>query len=957
MHEFDLAPTGTVTLVFTDIQGSTMLWERFKSSFKALLDLHNQLVRDAIAKHNGYEVKTEGDAFMVAFSQATDAVFFCLEAQEVLHQAAWPNELLEPADLKHVAGETEDGAFRGLRVRMGIHTGEPRCERDPLSGRMDYFGTVVNRAARVGHIGHGGQVIVSETTFSQVQDRLGSAMVKDLGAVPLKGLERPENLTQLLPQTLASRKFPSLSGPNLITSNLPPQLDSFVGRDAELVNLGDLIRDGARLVTLLGSAGTGKTRLAIQYGNENIRSYSGGVWFCDLTEARSVEGICKSIAHALGIGVRSGDPVDSIAKALRERSNQLLILDNFEQISRFANETIGKWLHESPTTHIMVTSRERLQVEGENIFPVDPLTQSEAVQLFVDRAKAVQNDFSLNAENQKSIIEIVERLDRMSLAIELAAARTTILSPKKILERLSQRFKLLRGERRNVQERQATLHNAIDWSWHLLEPWEKLALAQISLFHGGFTLEAAEDVVSIDDWNDAPWVIDVLQALCDKSLLRVRESVPGHDRFFLYESIREYATAQHLDADAVRNEVGESLTGPEGLDDTAQRMAHHYSQYGTLEYRTSLRTHGGVNSLRLLQLELDNLLTSMHRCIATKNPELAANILFSVCDVLAHTGPCLLAAECCQLVLKQVELSHEHHTRVLIEQSRSLRMSGQMSRARISAKWALAKAQEINDITLQATAHAEKALLHSRCGEGEEALKNQEEALNLHRQAGNRTAEGGCLSNLGVSYRRRGEFDKAQQFYEQALAIHREVGNRPDQAVMLNNLANLYKRENRLKEARAYLQEAIDICDECGNHRDRCIMLGNLGDVYLQVDLLDKAQEYLESSVELARNVGLRGPEGAFNGSLGELFIKRGEFGKARVHIKDGEAILRELGDLSELLKVIFRKAQLAIAETNIPEGKQAVLDMRELAQATSLQASSPVWKTIEDYTAKITAL
>ena len=934
-----------------------MLWERFKSSFKDLLDLHNILVRETIAKHNGYEVKTEGDAFMVAFNHAGNAVDFCLEAQEVLHQAPWPNELLDPDDLKHIAGATSDGAFRGLRVRMGIHTGEPRCERDPLSGRMDYFGTVVNRAARVGHIGHGGQVIVSETTFSQVQDRIDSVLIKDLGEVPLKGLDRPESLTQLLPRSLSSRKFPSLTGPNLSTSNLPPQLDSFVGRDAELLNLQDQIKQGARLITLLGSAGTGKTRLAIQYGNENMRSYSGGIWFCDLTEARSVEGICKAIANSLSVGLRSGDPVDSIAKALREQTNQLLILDNFEQVSRFANDTIVSWLRESPTTHIMVTSRERLQVEGENIFPVDPLTQAEAVQLFVDRAVAVQNDFKITADNQNIIIEIVERLDRMSLAIELAAARTTILSPKKILERLSQRFKLLRGERRNVQERQATLHNAIDWSWHLLEPWEKLALAQISLFHGGFTLEAAEDVVSIDNWKDSPWVIDVLQALCDKSLLRVRESIPGQDRFFLYESIREYATGQHLSPEAVLDEAGDSLTGPDGLDDTAQRMAFHYAQYGTPEYRTSLWTHGGVDRLRLLQLELDNLLTSMHRSIATKNPDLAAKILFAVCDVLAQTGPCLLAAECCQLVLKQVDLSPVHHTRVLIEQSRSLHMAGQINTSRISIKWALAKAQEIGDITLQATAHGEKAAIHSLRGELKEALEHRLQAVTLHRQAGNRGAEGRSLGNLGISYRKQGELGKAQESYEQALAIHREVGNRPSQAIMLNNLANLYKRENRLKEARAYLTEGIDICDEFGNHRLRCIMMGNLGDVYLQVDLLDKAQKYLESSVELARGIGFRGPEGAFNGSLGELFIKRRDFSKAKIHLKDGENILRELGDLSELLKVLFRKTQLAIEEKKPDQGKQAILDIREIAQALSVLPSSPTWKTIKDFEAKVASL
>ncbi len=229
MTQNDSAPTGTVTLVFTDIQGSTMLWERFRSDFKDLLDLHNAIIRNEIVIHEGYEVKTEGDAFMVAFSDARHAVQFCLKSQENLHKADWPQRLLEPPDLKDVAGVSEDGAFRGLRVRMGIHTGEPRCERDPMSGRMDYFGTAVNRAARVGGVGHGGQIVISESSYSQVQDDIDDVVVTDLGLISLKGLERPERIRQLQPGSLAERTFPCLKSQNVKNTNLPLQLDSFVG--------------------------------------------------------------------------------------------------------------------------------------------------------------------------------------------------------------------------------------------------------------------------------------------------------------------------------------------------------------------------------------------------------------------------------------------------------------------------------------------------------------------------------------------------------------------------------------------------------------------------------------------------------------------------------------------------------------------------------------------------------
>ena len=318
------APTGSVALVFTDIQGSTRLWEALGGDFEAVLAMHDAIMRECILACRGYEVKTEGDAFMVAFNEARPAVAMCLAMQERLHAAEWPEALNDEA-VSDLAGTTKDGLFCGLRVRMGVHTGTPDCLLDPVTGRMDYFGRMVNRAARVGGVGHGGQLVVSQATREDVGTGglpEGTA-IEDLDKHALKGLEQREHLWQLLPAVLAGRSFPRLKTPNLKKTNLPTRLDSFFGRELEIKDLKERINAGQRLITLLGAGGTGKTRLAQRLGGTQLASFPGGVWFCDLSEAHSKANILGAMGAALEVSLTQRDPEAQLADAVLVRGRVL----------------------------------------------------------------------------------------------------------------------------------------------------------------------------------------------------------------------------------------------------------------------------------------------------------------------------------------------------------------------------------------------------------------------------------------------------------------------------------------------------------------------------------------------------------------------------------------------------------------------------------------------------------
>jgi predicted ATPase/class 3 adenylate cyclase len=548
-------PTGVVTFLFTDIEGSTKLVQALGSGYSDVLAEHGTIMRSAIAEHGGTEIGTEGDSFFAVFPSPAAALEATAAAQRALARGRWP-------------------AGTNVRVRMGIHTGQGTLGSD------SYIGLDVHRAARIAAAGHGGQVVVSETTRAAAADALpdGSSL-RDLGAHRLKDLTVPEHLYQLDVAGLPV-DFPALRSLDARANNLPVQLTSFVGREAEIAAVQELL-DRGRLVTLTGPGGAGKTRLSLQVAAERLLGHGDGAFFVELAPIADPALVPSAIADALRLREVTERPLlDTLTEALRDR-DMLLVLDNFEHVQEAAPVVAGL-LAAGPRLRVLVTSRAPLHVRGETEFPVPPLripdaahlpalaelSQFEGVSLFIQRARAVRTDLEVTAETAPAIAEIVARLDGLPLAIELAAAKSRILTPEAILGRLGSRLAFLRGGARDLPARQQTLREAIDWSNQLLAPGDQARLRWLGSFVGGFTLASAEDLLTgLDGGSEA---VAGLESLADQSLIRRLEAAGGEPRFTMLETIREFALERLAEAgemdDARRRHAEVTLAIAEALE-------------------------------------------------------------------------------------------------------------------------------------------------------------------------------------------------------------------------------------------------------------------------------------------------------------------------------------------------------------------------------------------------------
>ncbi len=503
-------PSGTVTLLFSDIEGSTRILRRTGEAYPALLERHRTLLREAFEHHGGYVVGSEGDQFFVAFASAGDAAAAAGDGQRALAAYEWP-----------------DG--NEVRVRMGLHTGEPRAVED------GYVGLDVHHAARVMAAGHGGQVLVSAATRAL----LGPTVeLRDLGEHVLKDLAGQQQLYQLELEGLPD-EFPPLNTLDNRFTSLPSVPNAFVGRERELAEAAELLaRKEVRLLTLIGTGGTGKTRLALQLAANMLDRFPGGAAFVLLTPIRDWELVVPAIAQALGLREQPGESaLETLGEYLRDK-RLLLVLDNFEQVLPAA-PALSRLLAKAPGLKLLATSRSPLRLSGEHAYRVPQLALSDSVDLFVERAQAAAADFELTDENAEAVEAICRRLEGLPLAIELAAPRVRTLTPQALLRRLDQRLPLLTGGAQDADERQRTLRNTIAWSYDLLPERERALFRQLAVFVGGFRFEAA---AAVGDPNGSTDVLADLDSLVEKSLLlRLREDSDGESRFWMLETLREYA--------------------------------------------------------------------------------------------------------------------------------------------------------------------------------------------------------------------------------------------------------------------------------------------------------------------------------------------------------------------------------------------------------------------------------
>jgi predicted ATPase/class 3 adenylate cyclase len=767
-------PTGTVTFLFTDIEGSTGLLQTLGDRYPAVLDRHAAIVRRAVAGGGGVEVSTHGDAFFAVFTSPVGAVRAAVAAQRGLAAHDW-----SPGP--------------PVRVRMGLHTG------DGVLGGDDYAGIDVHRAARIADAAHGGQVVLSDATRGLVQHGLDAgASLRDLGVHRLRGLDEPERLHQLVVEGLPS-DFPAPRTPDVRPSNLPPQLSSFVGREEEIAEVERLLGQ-TRLLTLTGPGGSGKSRLALRVAGELLTRFRDGSCFVDLSPVIDPALVPAAVANALGVPETAGRPIlDEVKEHLRDRE-LLQVIDNFEQVAE-ASPVIEELLGAAPMLRTMVTSRVVLSLRGEQEYPVPALGAVEAVRLFTERAAAANPRFALTEQNAPVVAEITARLDGLPLAIELAATRTKVLTPTEILSRLRRRLSVLTSGPRSLPERQRTLRAAIAWSHDLLDPVERRLFARLSVFSDGWAFASAEAVCDPEELGlDA---LDGLTSLVDKSLIR-RSEPPGQpSRFSMLETIREFGLEQ--------------LEASGDLGRVQLRHAEHYLRLA-VEAEPHLTAEDQCAWLDRCEQEHANLRAALRWAIdrGEAGPaQAAAGALWRFWQQRGHLaeGRRWLAET---LTMPSGQAPTAERAKALAGAGGIAWWSDQEAARRFYDE-ALAIERELGDPARLAEALYNASFALGAEHDLEAAARLLDESLGLFRQVGDEPGVARVLVMRVVPDAMAGAWDRVIARIEEGAAIWRRLGERLNLAFGLVWLAFAYGRAGRRDDARATALEALELFREADN--------------------------------------------------------------------------------------------------------------------------------------------
>jgi len=976
-------PTGTVTFLFTDIEGSTRLLSDLGDRYADVLANQHTLLQGIFQQHGGQVVDTQGDAIFVAFPRAKDALAAAVAAQRALARHRWP-------------GEAE------VRVRMGLHTGEP------LRTEPSYVGMDVHRAARICAAGHGGQILVSETTHALVQDDLSDAVgLRDLREHRLKDLARPQRIFQVVVGDMAS-EFPPLRSLNSLPNNLPLQLTSFLGRTREMADIKALLRQ-SRLVTLTGAGGAGKTRLALQVGADVLEEYGDGVWVVELAPLADSILVPQTLAAVLNLREQPGRAVEAtIIDYLRPR-HLLLVWDNCEHLLTACASLAEKLMRTCPKLHLLATSREGLAIGGEVTYRVpslgvpDPrrlpafatVAQEEAVRLFVERATFALPQFSLTERNAAAVVQICHRLDGIPLALEMAAGRVKGLSVEQIASRLDDCFRLLTGGSRTALPRQQTLRAAIDWSYGLLSEAEQILLRRLAVFVGGWTLEAAE-AVCVGDAIDPADVLDLLMRIVDKSLV-LTEGMNGKTRYRFLETVRQYALEKLIDAGEAQRmrernqnwfvELAEqaepNLTGPDQvawlgrleLEHHNFRAALEWSKVGDASSEIGLRLAAALwrfwNVRGYLREGREWLEGTLARA-RNAPPELRLKALFGT-GVLAWSqedtsaagpleGSLTLARELGDrraiadslrlLALVARDQLDYDRARALGEESlglfRELQDTAGISTALRFLAFHAANYDEFDrsnpafeeSLKLAQTLEDKRGMAWSLVGlAGEAAMQGDyvkavtlsNEALSTFRDLGDKFGILISVRTLGVTARYRGEYKQAVELLEETLHLERELGYRATLGRGLRDLGLVaqdqgdYEGAKRLfEESLALLREAGDKWARIGGTWARADVVRALGVIAQHEGDYPRAKTLLEESLALFRETRNRRLAAQALDNLGAVARRQGDEQRARAFYQESLALRQQLRDKRGVAESLENLAGVAVDQRTF--GRAATL-------------------------------
>lgn len=886
--------SGTYTFLFTDIESSSSMWERHPVAMRAALRLHDGIVRSTMVSHRGNVFKATGDAFYAAFTRVSDAILAARDAQASLRSESW--------------GETGE-----LRVRMALHTGASH-QRDG-----DFFGQPLNRCARLLDAAHGGQVLVSGTTQSLVAGMLPRGVdLEDLGVHRLRDLSEPERVYQVVASGLIPH-FPPIRTLTLRPNNLPSRISSFVGRAREIHEIERVVAS-ARLTTLMGPAGAGKTSLALQVAAQQVGAFPDGVWLAELAPVSDPAHVPATIAAALGVGLEPRSHLQpTLADQLHEK-DLLLVIDNCEHVVTEVADSVDGILQRCPGVHVLCTSREALNVPGEITWPVRPLVlpdaapdqtlgqlaETEAVQLFVERATSASPAFELTEQTAPAVVEICRRLDGIPLAIELAAARLRMLSLEEIVARLGDQLALLGGRSRTGPPWHRTIRAAIDWSYDLLDARERAVFCRLAVFRGGCTLEAAEAVCAVGEFREHD-VLDIVAQLVDKSLVRVERLDDA--RYHQLTVLRDYGL-ERLEEHERHSEVcgrhfefyrSVAAAGEEGLlgSEQAQWLDRLESEHENLlaalawagddgDLQHALEMAGSLWRFWYVRGHLQTGRAQLDRLIAADEPASAtvarAKALHGVGTIAAYEGDHETSRTC---LAESLAISRELGdmgavAKALNNQAYVAFMHEDYQTARPLYEESVAIKRELGDTLGIANSLNNLGLVALEIGDLAEAAGLLEESLGLARQIGNTEYEAAALFNLGTVRQQQADHVAARTLYSEALVMHENLRDRMRVAEALRGLGSTYHEAGDVHRARPLYDQSLEIARELGHVRVIAETLKNLG--YLGIDIGDHVAARLcfSEALEIQERINhKRGIGHSLNG-LGTIECARGFPDQAR---------------------------------------------------------------------------
>ncbi|MFO1272761.1 MAG: tetratricopeptide repeat protein [Rubrivivax sp.] len=905
------------TLLMCDLVDSTGITQRLgDEAAQSLWAAHDRMSRELLQAWKGLEID-RSDGFLLLFPLAADAAGFALDYHRRLSGLAEP-----------------------VTARVALHTAVVELRRNPAEdvARGAKSLEITNwmakaTAARVMSLARGGQTLASDSATLALRD--SGLRLRSHGHWRLQGLTEPMEVfevgdeeTGFAPPVDAPKAWRVVHRQGVwrplrdMRHTLPAERNDFVGRHAELQRLAQLIDGPARLVTVHGPGGVGKTRLVQRFAWIWMGDFPGGVWFCDLAQATSADGIAYAVAQGLDMAVGGADPIHRIGDAIAARGRCLVVLDNFEQVVPLAEATLGAWLDRASEACFVATSREVLGIVGEVVQALDPLPPADGSALFMLRIESVRPGSIDAPEDARAVGTLVQMLDGLPLAIELAAARVRAMSPANLLARMSHRFEVLtsRGGRR---DRQATLRATFDWSWDLLSGAEKRALARLSVFSGSFDMEAAAHVMAVPEGQED---YELLQALVEKSLLR---PLAG-SRFELLTSVREYAAERLSTPDSF------PASGAEGAREAEIRHEEHFV---------------GLDAARIERnagLDLDNLVLACRRAAARGAVRSAARALEGAWAALKLRGPFRAGIELADLVSRIEGIDSAASATAHAMAGLALQACGRTTAARERLERSLLESRDAGDRLREASTMASLAEIHLQVGEVESAEGLFTRTLEMARAIGAPIVECGVLNGLGTLNENLGRLDLAGTHYKLALKLARDIGHRRWEGGALGNLGQLRANQGRVGEARDAYEAGLSIARELGDRQWEGNTLCNLGLLDFTTGRLESARSLLLSSLAIAREIGHRRLECVVQCNLGLMSDSVGDFTDAGIRLGSSLDIARALNDRRSEGQVLGYLALVLARESKFSDARRSAELARRLLTQVSDRLSLGVVACIE---------